>query len=217
MSQLRTEDRAETLRDLESRFRELLVKQRAVNETTLTLAGVGRQNFRRTEHLQLADLSVKQRHLAERAAACVHILDEEGTTVVFPRVVRHVQEDMSGVADRLAAHHVDAITQGIEQEIVETLEGLLESVKRMQQENEQMDGSPGGDGGDSPLLPRSAELKLLRATQMRVNGRTATIETARNSGDVTEVEIRESLDVTAARQAECSEIAREIRDRKNQP
>ena len=222
LNQLRQEEREETLRDLEGRFREMLLKQRAINESTARYDQLGRDNFTRAEHLQLADLSTQERTLSEDAASCLHILDEDGTTIVFPNVVGHLSEDMGTVADRLAAYQVGALTQAIEQEIVETLEQLLGAVQRMRQDNEQQ-GMSGlsSDAGQSPLLPQSAELKLLRSSQLRVNKRTAAIEEdvkIIEHGNVQmDSDLLEVFRVVAERQVECARIAKEMRDRRYQP
>jgi len=224
LNQLRQEEREETLRDLESRFRKMLSKQRAINESTFRLYQAGRENFKRAEHLQLADLSAQERALSENAALCLHILDEDATTIVFPRVVGQLSEDMAAVADRLGAYQVGKLTQTIEREIVETLEQLLEVVQHMQQENEQQ-MTPGETGGDSQarLLPQSAELKLLRASQLSINTRTAAIEEdARKlkrqdiETDVDE-DLVEAFRAVAVRQRECAEIAKEMHNLQHQP
>jgi hypothetical protein len=214
LEQLRKEQREETLRDLEARFREMLSKQRPINESTLALDQMGKGRFGRAEELQLADLSAAQRALAEQASTCLHILDEEGTTIAFPRVVEQLAEDMGSSAERLAALDVALITQTIQQEIIDTLEQLLEAVKKMQQENEQQAGqqSPSSDK-EPPLLPPSAELKLLRASQMRVNTRTTAINESAGKGIESPQSAGQALRKLAARQVECAEIAKQMRDR----
>jgi ClpP class serine protease len=215
LEQLRKEEKEETLRDLESRFREMLVKQKPINEETLVLANVGSENFARPEKLQLADLSSRQRALSEEAAKCLHILDEDGTTIAFPRVVQQLSEDMSTVADRLAASKVGAITQTIEDEIVDALEQLLDAVQKMQQENEQQsqNAQQQQNSGEPPLLPKSAELKLLRASQHRINTRTLTIEESVAEGTESKTSGAGGLKKLATRQVECMEIAQQMRDR----
>jgi len=216
LQQLRQEEREETLRDLESRFRDMLAKQRPINDETMALDQFGRENFTRAQHLQLAELAADERALSEQATACLHILDEEGTTIAFPRVVGQLAEDMSTVAERLAGAEVGVVTQTIEQEIVDTLEQLLAAVKKMQQENEQQQlQSANLPAGDTPLLPPSAELKLLRASQERVNTRTLAIESSVAAGAEAEEDATTGLKKLALRQAECMEIAKEMRD--NQP
>ena len=213
LEQLRKEEREEALRDLESRFRELLAKQRPINEATLTLDEVGRDNFKRAERLRLADLSTDERELAKQAATCLHILDEEGTTIAFPRIVGQLGEDMETVAERLAVWKVGRVTQTIEQEIVETLEQLLAAVKKMQQESEQQDGQGSKSDGNPPLLPKSAELRLLRASQNRVNTRTLATQRSVVEGDETAEGGMRVLRKLATRQLECQEIAKDMRDR----
>ncbi|MGD2110289.1 MAG: hypothetical protein PVI86_12985 [Phycisphaerae bacterium] len=218
LSQLRKEEREEILRDLEGRFRDMLLRQQAVNEGTLRLHRSGVENFGRAERLELAELSVSERDLAGDAETCLHILDEDGTTVVFPRVVGQISEDMATVADRLADGKVGALTQTIEDEIVRSLNEVLQAVKRMQQESQQSAGMPRGAGDDmQPLLPTSAELKLLRAGQVRVNERTVAIDKARQDASESPEALDGALRAVAARQAECGEMANEIRDRQQIP
>ena len=214
LSDLRQEERAEALRDLEQRFREMLSKQRAINESTILLADKGRDHFGRAEHLQLADLAADERALSQDAATCLHILDEDATTIVYPRVLGQLSQDMAVVAGRLGALRVGLLTQSIEKEIVETLEQLIDAVQKMQQENEQQGGpmSPGGNE-DQPLLPTSAELKLLRASQARINGRTAAIARAAEERTSSAETSTEALTTLAQRQEECAAIASEMRER----
>ena len=125
---------------------------------------------------------------------------------------------MATVAGMLATYHVGALTQAIEQEIVEALEQLLEAVQRMQQENEQQEMSPGeADSSQSPLLPRSAELKLLRSSQLRVNKRTTAIETVRRAKAEAPELLADAANAVAARQKECATIAEEMRERLHEP
>ncbi|MCH7807917.1 MAG: hypothetical protein IIB60_01725 [Planctomycetes bacterium] len=221
LNQLRKEEQEETLRDLEVRLREMLFKQRPINQATLALDEIGNDRFTRVEELQLADLSTKERALGEDASTCLHILDEDGTTVVFPRVVGQLSDDMTTVADRLVELQVGAFTQQIEAEIVDTLEQLLAAVQQMQRENEQKAGdmAMGGDE-NTQLLPTSAELKLLRSSQLRVNTRTVAIESEQVT-DSPQAEPSEAWQQAAAkiarRQKELSTIASEMRERQNRP
>lgn len=220
LNQLRKEERAEMLRDLEARFRELASKQRFINTATVEVDQVGRERFTRAEELRLAELSYKQRALGEQTAGCVHILDEEGTTIAFPRIVEQVAADMKQVALRLGELQAGALTQTVQQEILDTLEQVLEAIKKLQRENAQSGGGGAGGGAareNQPLLPKSAELKLLRSSQHRVNQRTAAIEAARQSGSEKVESLERSLSTVAERQQECQKIAREIHERKDEP
>lgn len=218
LSQLRKEERAERLRDLEARFREMLANQRTINEATSVLDGFGRKNFQRAHRLQLAKIADDERSLSKDANACLHLLEEDATTVVFPRVVEQLVEDMDTVAGRLADLNVGSLTQRIENEIVETLEQLIDAVQQMQQENEQGGGmGKPGDSKDQPLLPTSAELKLLRASQYRINTRTTAIEQAILEGSESEQTSDTAFRTLAVRQKECSDIARDMQDNLQMP
>ena len=166
----------------------------------------------------MADLAADERTLSQDAATCLHILDEDATTIVYPRVLGQLSQDMAVVAGRLGALRVGLLTQSIEQEIVETLEQLIDAVQKMQQENEQQGGPMSPDGNkDEPLLPTSAELKLLRASQARINGRTAAIALAAEERTSSAETSTEALTVLALRQEECADIASEMRERKLLP
>ena len=228
LMQLRQEERAEMLRDLESRFRDLLVRQRSINDGTLDIAeaelgsadlppsaGASR-DFSRAEQLELSRLAAEERALADKTATCVHILDEEGTTIAFPRVVGQIAEDMGSVADRLALYYVGPLTLTIQEEIVTTLEQLLEALQKMQQDNEQQrsqSSSGGGNNKNSPLLPTSAEFKLLRSSQLRVNTRTTIIEETQTDSSEPEDVLLDAFSQVARRQKECAEIAKDMRDK----
>lgn len=221
LQQLRQEERAEMLRDLEARFREMLDKQRLINDSTGKLDQIGKAQFGRAQQLELADLATQQRDLAGQAETCGHILDEEGTTIVFPRVVTQIAEDMGFVGDRLAEFEVGELTQTVEAEIVDALEQLLEAVKKMQEENKAGGGgqqkSGGGNKENQKLLPTSAEYKLLKSSQVRVNTRTTTIEKTRSEKSEAAESIAKALKAVATRQKECHDIALQMRDRERTP
>lgn len=214
LTQKRQEEREEILRDLESRFHDMYVKQKRLSEETKALDKVGPENFARAEQLQVAQIAEGESRLAEAADICLHILQEEGTTVVFPRILEQVSIDLKLVAQRLAAMQTGALTQAMQQEIVEALEQLIEAVQRMQRENEQQQQQNGSPSDmNAPLLPTSAELKLLRASQARVHERTAIIDQTRSTDPDAAEHLRKAIESTAVRQKECAEIAAQLRRR----
>jgi hypothetical protein len=218
LEELRKEERAETLRDLEARIRDMLTKQKPINDQTIALDGVGEANFKRAQHLQLADLSTQQRSLSEQAATCLHILDEDASTIAFPHIMDQLVDDMDNSADRLADHSVGPITQTVQAEILDALEQLLDAVKRMQEENEnqQNQAQQQQQGGPQPLLPASAELKLLRSSQLRINNRTGVIADQLSKGAEGKTAAETSLVKLSERQIQTADIAREIRDKQPQ-
>ena len=93
--------------------------------------------------------------------------------VVFPRIVAQLQQDMLAVSGRLGQRKLDDMTRLMQADLVTALKELIDSVKQMQQELAGGKMAGGGRGGNDPLLPGSAELKLLRSCQERVNRQTA--------------------------------------------
>ncbi|MCC7290730.1 MAG: hypothetical protein IT449_01560 [Phycisphaerales bacterium] len=219
LQQKRREEREEMLRDLEARFHDLAVKQKRLNDETISLDGVGAASFARAEQLRAAELADTQGKLAAAVDTCLHILEEEGTTVVFPRILEQVAVDMRLVAERLTALATGALTQAMQKEVLEALEQLLDSVRRMQQENQKQDEQqPSASPTDqnSPLLPTSAELKLLRSAQARVHERTEAIEKARTLETSADDVLSKTIEATAQRQKDCADIARQLRERTEQ-
>jgi len=216
LDQLRREQQEEILRGLEARFRAMLTEQLAVNDGTTSLDAKEHASWTHADELTLAGLTHDQRGLAARAGEALHILEEEGTTIVFPQVVRQLQEDMAAVAGRLQSRHTGATTQQVQTAIVATLEELIEAMKQLRAELESgggQSGSPGGGGGadqEPPLLPDSAELKMLRSCQLRVNRQTSTLGDEAAAADADPAaELRRWGD----RQQELAEMARKMHDR----
>jgi len=135
----------------------------------------------------------------------LELLKEDGSTAVFPRVVQAMAEDMYFASDRLAAAKLGIATRQIQEGIVQTLKDLLAAI-------EQQSGGGGGDGGGSgsggsgPLVPGSAELKLLRSMQMRVNRQTEAIGNADRPEPT-------SLKKLSDRQLDISDMAKEMHER----
>ena len=94
--------------------------------------------------------------------------------MAFPESVEQIREDMQQVVDRLARSKVEIITQGIEQDIIAALEETIKALQKAQQD--QKAGKPQKGQpmppGEEPLVDKIAELKMIRALQMRINTRT---------------------------------------------
>jgi hypothetical protein len=127
---------------------------------------------------------------------------------------------MADVADRLEGLNVGPLTQTMQQEVLDTIEQLTEAVQRMQRENEQQQmqqQQQAQDDQNTPLLPTSAELKLLRASQLRVNTRTRAIDQSRSEKSESAEAISRAIEGASRRQMECTEIAEQMRERIDQP
>ncbi|MHC4065107.1 MAG: coiled-coil domain-containing protein, partial [Planctomycetota bacterium] len=214
LQQLRREERQELLSDLESRFVEMLNRQLAVNADTVAIFERSGGGLARADRLRVAQLAEEQEDLADAAATCLHILEEDGTTIVFPRVMGQLGDDMTTVARRLLGLRLGALTQSLQREIATTLSELIDAVRRLQQSEEQrqQQGQPGEPSEEAPLLPGSAELKLLKAAQLRINRRTGATQEARSAGTEPAEDIARLLGELEYRQRKVAGMAREMRD-----
>jgi len=214
LEQLRKEQQEELLAALEARFRAMLARQIECTRSARRLNDLGRENWRRTDQFELVETANRQGAVAQEAEQSLFILTEEGTTVVFPRIVRQVRDDARDVAALLAAAHIGPDVVVMQEGIEQSLRELIDAVVERQKENkEQADPQQGGPGENaSALLPGSAELKLLRACQMRVNEATTALENDRASGKADESTVRARLEKLAQRQEQVSDMAREMHE-----
>ena len=212
LEQLREETREEKLRRLEARFREMLARQQLASLLTTELedkkAYLGR--LRRRDSLALMRLATEEREISELGQQAYDLLLEDGTSIVFPEMVQDVREDLERTAQLLEVSETGALTQMIQGQIEDTLEELLEALKRRRQQS-QSQGGGGGGGGNQPLLRKSAELKMLRAAQIRVNRRTKQFDLIR-AGDKLEKIMRDEVRSIARRQAQIAEMTMRVQE-----
>ncbi len=216
LEQKRREQQEEILRGLESRFRVMLAEQIKVNQATQELESKGPPNWTREDELVLAGTAQNQLGLIEQAEQALRILKEEGTTIVFPRMVEQLGEDMRESHGRLQGKETGPETQRIQSEVVNTLKELIEAIQKLQEE-----GMPGGgEGGGqeagkqpAPLLPGSAELKLLRSCQQRVNRDTEALKTKAANGELIDPRQQKDRARLADRQNELAEMAGKMHER----
>jgi len=186
-----------------------------VTTTTIDLQQTrGRREWTRADRLRLDDITREEHTLADLVDVAHQILVEDGTTVIFPRIVAALHDDMLNVHGRLAGERTDAYTQALEKDIEQTLEELIEALERAQEEQQSE-----GQGQDSPsqpqhppLVPDSAELKLLKSAQLRVNRRTKSFDKARPDGPL-DTEMKSQVEKIAERQAEVAEMTEEMTER----
>lgn len=88
-------------------------------------------------------------------------------------------------------------------------------MKKLRDKTDQPQAGASGAGGaaDPPLVPTSAELKLLKSSQKRINTQTAIADIARKDGSEDKSELTALLQRAARRQAEVAQTAREIKKR----
>lgn len=176
LRQIREEEILRMLAMLEARFRKMLEMQQAVYEGTVRLDKVPDEQRSHSHEIEASRLSSKETEIVVEADKALLLLREDGTAVVFPEAVEQARDDMQQVVELLARARVGQITQTIELDIIAALEEMIEALKKAQediQSGQQPGGQqPPGQPQDSPLVDLLAEVKMIRAMQMRVNKRT---------------------------------------------
>ena len=227
LRQLREEEVDSNLKQLEERFRGMLEQQTRVNEATDKLATTPTEARTTEFEISANRLAGDQNEIVTAAGRALLLLKEDGTSIAFPVTVEEMQQDMMQVSARLSAAKVNEITQEIEADIVETLNELIEALIKAQQENEDSEQDPqdqeGGEGspGESPLVDQIAELKMLRSLQKRIYKRHQRYAKYLDDPDdpvgvSQEPDVVAALDRLAERQAQLTDIARQLVNEQNE-
>ncbi len=214
LAQLREETQLEKLARLEARFKEMLVRQKEASKQTIDLHAKRDSNgeLSRIERLAVGKVSAEEQALAEAAQQAYDIIVEDGTSVVFPEIVGQLRDDLASVGKMIASQKTDPYVQSQQREIEISLEELIEALKKAQSQKESGGGGGGGGGGDQPLLPSSAELKLLRFSQLRINRRTEAFDKNRPTGELAD-DLRGEMQNISKRQQDVSDMTLRILER----
>lgn len=173
LAQLRQQLSDEVLKALEERFTAMLAKQRELSTQTRTLDKT-RQNVLTADGSLPAALVEKIQGVATgegdlevEASDAQKLLEEDGTTAVFVEMTGELKGMLQGVAKRCRGNETGKPVQEGQAEVEDLLALLINSLRR---EIERRDGAGQCNcNGQPPLVPISAELKLLKYMQERVN------------------------------------------------
>ncbi|HVA45731.1 MAG TPA: hypothetical protein VNH11_05025 [Pirellulales bacterium] len=215
LRQLREEEVERSLALLEARFRKMLQMQTEVYEGTVRVDRVKLEDRTQNEEIEAGRLSRHERAILEELSGAEMLLREDGTSVAFPEAVHELREDMEQVAARLAEAKVDQITQLTEQDILAALEEMIAAFQKAQKENEekkQQQQQQAGEQQEPPLVDAIAELKMIRALQMRVNKRTANYAKLvdGDEGQADKAELLEALEKLSQREERIYRTTRDI-------
>ncbi len=218
LRQLRREEMEETLAALEVRFRAMLEREKTIRETTLRLYQKGMENWARRDLTDLTEAAQAQIAVALDCSGTLRLLTEEGTTVVLPELVTQLAADMRDVAERLEKSDASTPTQQLIDDVIDVLEEIIGAIERQRNEQQNQpqpdDQQQPQEDGPRPLLPSSAELKLLRSSQVRVNRRTAesAADVQSDAADAVAA-LQERLGKLAERQRQLALLARRMNER----
>jgi len=226
LKQLREEEMERTLQALEARFRKMLEMQVKVFEGTKKLDAIPEDERTREADVQAGRLGGDEAKIAVEAEKALQLLEEEGSSVAFPATVEQMTDDMRQVSERLNQSKTDTITQGLEEEVIATLEELLAALEQAQkkldeqkqqqpQQKQQQQGQQ-----EQPLVDAIQELKMIKSLQLRVNKRTdryaKLLQDASDPvGQANTKELLDALDKLSEKQQQVFEIVRNIVTGKN--
>ena len=225
LRQLREEEIERMLAMLEGRFRKMLEIQIRIYEDTIRLDRVPAEEKDVRVPIPAGKLATEERKLVVEADKALNLLLEEGSSIAFPETVSQMRDDMQQVSERLDSANVGRLTQNIEEDIIASLEEMIEALQKAQKEMEEQrqdpSQSPPMDPQDQPLVDAIAELKMIRALQMRVNTRTNRYARLLDdiedpTGQATDQELIDALGSLAERQERIYQITRDLVLGKNQ-
>jgi hypothetical protein len=213
LRQLREEEMERMLVLLEARIRKILDAQNEVYDETVKLDQTTKQMAHHELEIASASLGRKEVQIVNEADRALVLLREDGTSVAFPEALQQAREDMQSVAERLRSVKPDKITQGLEEDIIATLEetlaALQQALKELREQKASQQGG-GGEPGEQALVDQLAELRMIRALQNRVNDRTEFYDKIILEDRTFEPELREALDGLAERQEQIFEATRDL-------
>lgn len=197
------DDLASALSDLAA---ELLAQQKPLTATTRELAGRRPDDgaWRRADRLTLARVASQERALADKAAPFLERLVEKEVLAVIRAVLDQTCADLREIATGLAEGRADPALLNRQRDVELALAELLKALRPAQAKSESLPAespSSNDEGGGNAELPRSVQLRLLRAAQLRVQERTRAFDASRAGQPSTDAANRE-LEQLARRQAD---------------
>ena len=221
LRQLREEEKERKLAKLESRVRKMLAMQVAVNDDTTELGRVPKVQRDRSTDLKAGKISLAQKAVTEQADRAMLVLREEGSSVAFPEVLSQIRADTVTAGERLSQTKIDALTQGIQADIVAGLEEMADALARERKEMEQkkqggQKPSQSGRPGEEPLIAAIAELKLIRTMETRIRKTTQRYDGRLQSAELSASEALPLLQNLADRQRRLYKITRDLVKKRNQ-
>tara|TARA_R110002049_G_scaffold72490_1_gene186980 strand:- start:75333 stop:77264 length:1932 start_codon:yes stop_codon:yes gene_type:complete len=221
LRQLREEEMQRELARLEARFRKMAAMQSQVLDDTVTLSATPKTQRNRQTDLKSGELAFEEKKITLEADRAMLLLREEGSSVAFPEVVSQIRDDTMRVTDRLGQSKIDAVTQGIQQDILAALEEMIGALQKAQrdlekQRQQQQQPPSGGSPGEQPLVQALAELKLIRTMETRVKSTTERYSGLLESGESTTDDVLPLLQNLSERQNRLYRITRDLVLKRNQ-
>lgn len=221
LRQLREEEMLRELARLEGRLKRMAAMQSKVYDDTVALSAIPKEQRNRQTDLKAGNLGFEEKKITMEADRAMLLLREEGSSVAFPEVVAQIRDDTQRVAQRLGESKIDAVTQGVQQDILAALEEMILSLQQAQRDLEKQQksqqsqqGQPGGQQ-EQPLVDAIAELKLIRTMETRIKSTTGRYRQMLSSEESTEQELLPMIKTLSDRQNRLYQITRDLVMRRN--
>ncbi len=220
LRQLREEEVGRMLAMLEARFRQMLLMQEEVYEGTVRLDKVPSAERTHNHEIESSRLSGKETQILVELDKALLLLRDDGSAVAFLEASQQMRDDVQQIVERLAQAKVGRLTQSSEEDVIAALKEMIEALKKAQKDLDSKKQSaavpPADQPQDMPLVDLLAEVKMIRALQMRVNTRTARYGKLIDGEQADNVEIVEALRRLGQRQERIRSIAHDLQIGKNQ-
>ncbi|WP_235908405.1 hypothetical protein [Roseiconus nitratireducens] len=222
LRQLREEEMQRELARLESRLKKMAAMQSKILDDTASLSATPKSQRNRQTDLKAGDLSFEQKKVTVEADRAMLLLREEGSSVAFPEVVAQIRDDSDRIAQRLGKSQIDAVTQGIQQDVLAAIEEMIQALQQAQRDLEkqkQQGETPPqqpGEPGEQPLVDAIAELKLIRTMETRIKSTTQRYSGLLQSDEGSAQELLPLLKNLSERQSRLYKITRDLVMRRNQ-
>jgi hypothetical protein len=177
LKQLREEEIERMLAALQARCERMLAMQVVIRDGTVALdKDIDKKEATREQQQTSNVLSDREDEIIREASKAISVIQAEGSALAFAEVFLQVRGDMTTVAARLRRTDAGTVTQTIENDIIATLQEMIEALKKARKDNKSPPQPPKagqqGQPGDQRLIDMLAELKMIRSMQLRVNSRT---------------------------------------------
>ena len=222
LRQLREEEMQRELARLESRLKKMAAMQSKLIDDTTELAATPTAQRNRQTDLKAGDLSFEQKKVTVEADRAMLLLREEGSSVAFPEVIAQIRDDSDRIAQRLGKTQIDAVTQGIQQDVLAAIEEMIQSLQQAQRDLEkqkqQGESAPqqAGQPGEQPLVGAISELKLIRTMETRIKSTTQRYAGLLQSDETSAQDLLPLLKSLSDRQARLYKITRDLLLQRNQ-
>ena len=220
LRQLREEEIDRMLTMLEARFRKMLAMQTEVYEGTQRLSKISASNRTREDEIEAGRLGRRESEIVAEADKALLLMKEDGSAVAFPEAVVQIRTDMQQVSDLLSRADVSELTVALEEDILSSIEEMLEALRQAKQKQQEQQAQPmqmpAGEPVEPPLVDQLSELRMIRTLQVRVNNRTVQYSKMLEGAGADRAQIRKGLDELAERQSRIHGVTRDIVTGKNQ-